>query len=138
MKSWYNVSNIKFYKDTIKPENLPIACSYIWHVNISKYEYWYNNAICVFFRYYIKSHVFSDILAEFTFLKTYSQTFRRIVTTDPHISSQHLACWHTKNCALIRHTICESLGKIEYFRHEYWSIMYENTQKNAIKSKGLP
>ena len=36
------------------------------------------------------------------------------------------------------HTICESLVKIKYFRHECSSIMYENSQKNAIKSKDLP
>ena len=35
-------------------------------------------------------------------------------------------------------TFFESLVKIQYFRHEYSSIMYENTQKNAIKSKNLP
>ena len=40
----------------------------------------------------------------------------------------------TKN----RHTICKSLMEIHQFSHEWSSLMYENTQKNAIKSKGYP
>ena len=38
-----------------------------------------------------------------------------------------------KICWLIRNIICESLAKIQNFRHECLSIMYENTKKNAIK-----
>ena len=38
-----------------------------------------------------------------------------------------------KMCKSIRHTICESLVKIQYFRHEYSSIMDENTQKTTGK-----
>ena len=39
-------------------------------------------------------------------------------------------------CTLIKHTICESLVKMQYFRHEWSSKMYENTQKIHIKIKG--
>ena len=42
-----------------------------------------------------------------------------------------MACWRTKMCTLIRHTICKKIVKIQYFRNEYSSIiMYENTQKS--------
>ena len=41
----------------------------------------------------------------------------------------HLECWHTKMCTLIRYTICDSVVKIQYFRHECSSIKYENTKK---------
>ena len=46
---------------------------------------------------------------------------------------------HSVKIKLIGH-ICENLVKIKYFRHEYGRQLdtYENTQKNAIKSKGLP
>ena len=40
-----------------------------------------------------------------------------------------LACWPSKMYTLIRDRICESLLKIRYFRHEYSTIMYENSQK---------
>ena len=49
-----------------------------------------------------------------------------------------LACLQTKICTLIRNTICESLVKIQQISNECSSIMYKNTQKNAIKSKALP
>ena len=45
----------------------------------------------------------------------------------------HLACWHIKICTSIRRTICESLEKIQHFRNECSSILYEipkKTQKN--------
>ena len=48
---------------------------------------------------------------------------------DFHNFQLHLACWHTKMFTLIRYTICESLMKIQQFRHEWSSKMYENTQK---------
>ena len=41
----------------------------------------------------------------------------------------YLAEWHSKMCTLIRHTIYEGLVKIQFLRHEYSSIMYDNTQK---------
>ena len=37
-----------------------------------------------------------------------------------HNRKSYFAYWHIKMCTLIRHTICESLAKIQYFRHE-WS-----------------
>ena len=41
-------------------------------------------------------------------------------------------------CTLIRNPISESLVKIEYFRHECSSIMYENTLKrNKIKRPSI-
>ena len=49
-----------------------------------------------------------------------------------HNQQSHLACWYFKMCTLIRHTIYKSLVKILYFRHEYSSIMYENTQNRKI------
>ena len=50
---------------------------------------------------------------------------------------QHSTFGHTKMCLLIRQRICESLVEIQQFRHDCSSIMFENTQKNTIKSKGL-
>ena len=55
-----------------------------------------------------------------------------------HNLQSHLACSHIKLCVLIRHIICESLVKIQNFKNEWSLIMYENTQKNAIKSKSVP
>ena len=55
-----------------------------------------------------------------------------------HNLQSHLACCHTKICTLIRHTICESLVKIHHFSHEYSLIIYENNEKNAIKSDSHP
>ena len=39
--------------------------------------------------------------------------------------------WHIDipYCTLTRHTIFESLVKINYFRYEWWSIMSENSKK---------
>ena len=53
-----------------------------------------------------------------------------------HSLQEHLACWHTKMCTMIRHIICKILVQIQQFRHECSSIMYENTQKSN-KIKGL-
>ena len=39
------------------------------------------------------------------------------------ITKSHLACWYTKMFILIKHTICERLRKIQYFRHECSSII---------------
>ena len=41
----------------------------------------------------------------------------------------HLAFLYAKMCKLIRLIICESLVEIQQFRHEWYSIMYENTQE---------
>ena len=52
-----------------------------------------------------------------------------------------MASPHSKMCILIGHTICESLVKMQQFRHEWSSIiMYENTQKkrNKIKRHSIP
>ena len=35
-------------------------------------------------------------------------------------------------------TVCESLVEIQQFRMSYIIIMYENTHKNATKSKDFP
>ena len=48
----------------------------------------------------------------------------------------HLACWHIKMCTLIGYTIRESLVKIQHYRHECSSIMYENTYKKYDKING--
>ena len=51
-----------------------------------------------------------------------------------------LACQYIKICdVLIRRTIiCENLVKMQYFRHEWSSIMYKNTQKrNKIKERSI-
>ena len=53
-----------------------------------------------------------------------------------HNLQSHLAWWLSKLCTLIRNRICETLVKMQYFRHEYSSIMYENTQKHN-KINGL-
>ena len=42
-----------------------------------------------------------------------------------------------KMCTLIRHTNRESLMKIHWFRHEWSSINYENTQKNTFHNLQL-
>ena len=50
----------------------------------------------------------------------------------------HLICWYTKIWIFIKRTIWEGLVKIQYFRHEYSSIMYENTQKrNKINVRSI-
>ena len=55
-----------------------------------------------------------------------------------HNLQSHLPRWYTKICTLIRHTICESLVKMQYFRQEWSSILYENTQKfNKIKENSI-
>ena len=35
------------------------------------------------------------------------------------------------------HKICESLGKIQYFRHAYTSTMYENSYRNLTESSDV-
>ena len=48
-----------------------------------------------------------------------------------HKMQSHLAFQHIKMCKLIRHTICESLVKLQQFKHEW---LYGNTKKpNKIK-----
>ena len=44
----------------------------------------------------------------------------------------------TISCFYALHTICEILSNQIYFRHKWSSIMYENTPKNAIKSRSIP
>ena len=51
-----------------------------------------------------------------------------------HNLQSHLACWHIKMCTSIKHTICESLMKIQHFRHECSSFMDVNTKKNKRPS----
>ena len=42
--------------------------------------------------------------------------------------------WHIKICILFKYKICESLVKIQHYRHECSSIRHENTKKhNKIK-----
>ena len=51
-----------------------------------------------------------------------------------HNIQLHLVYWHDKMCRLIGHIICDSLVKIQYFRHECSSIIYEKIpKKNRIK-----
>ena len=40
--------------------------------------------------------------------------------------------------ALIKHTICESLGDMQQFKHEWSAIMYRNTEKSNKISKDVP
>ena len=35
----------------------------------------------------------------------------------------------SKMCTIIRHTLCKSLVKIQYFRHEWTLIMYKSSLK---------
>ena len=50
------------------------------------------------------------------------------------ITCRHV--WHTKMCTLIRHTICESLEKKQYLRHQLcWKILKKTQQNQGLFHK---
>ena len=119
-----NVSNIEISKEPNKTREPSVTCSYIWH---ETYQ------MCVLIRYTICEslikiqyfrHEYSSILCK---IRKKRNKIKRHSITCSHI-------WHFDISVQIKHTICKSLVKIQHFRRELSSKMYEK----SIESKGVP
>ena len=68
------------------------------------------------------------------------QYYAKFVQKRNKIRMHSITCshiWHFDLLVLIKYIIGESLVVIQQFRREWSSKMYEKTQTNALKSKGV-
>ena len=95
---YLNQCNIVY---TIHTFSSAITVSHFWHIDI-----------------------FDEVITFNTCSNKWKTLKKRNWITELSTFNNHLTYWYTKIFTLIRHTISESLVKVQYSRHECSSIMY--------------
>ena len=99
-----------------------IACSHIWYIDISVCVYWLHTlsiGMCLLITY------------------TINESWKQLNQRNFHNLESHLAGWYIRMCSLIRHKICESFVKKQYFRPRILVYnLWKYPKKHTIKSNG--